>query len=184
MGALTIPSSTLDGILGGAAATPSSGGMTQLATGSLSNANLNLTSISGSYKNLQLNLDVTHGSGNPFQVFLRFNGNSGAVYNAVIPNSTRNSYNAGDGFTDSASFRPHADSFKAGTYGQIIVNIYDYASTTAAKCITTIAGGKDNNNNVGMSSSALGHFNSTTAITSIESITNPLTGTYTLYGVK
>jgi len=76
---LTADSSTATGLKW---ATPSAGGMTSLASGSLaaSTTGVDLTSISSSYQQLILMLNNVSLSGNNNTIYLRFNNDSGSNY--------------------------------------------------------------------------------------------------------
>jgi hypothetical protein len=164
-------------------ATASAGGMTLIASGSLSNATLSLTSISGAYNQLTLYMDVTKTGGGDFQVPMRLNTNSGSVYTAIRPNSIRGSFNAGDGHRTSTSFNIHSDNGETGTNIQMILYLPEYASSSKKIFYGNAVFFDGSSNEIGANSIS-GVFNDTNAITGIESITNNLDGTYRLYGVK
>jgi len=110
-------------------ATSASGGMTSIASGSLSGSSLSLTTISGSYKNLQLVIrDVATATDDNY-VLLRLNGDSGANRHGSVSansgdytvnfNNTQITINGG---IDNAVFD-----------GLTIVDIPDYANTVTQK---------------------------------------------------
>ena len=78
MGAITIPSGTLDGLLGGAAAA-SGGGLTLLSTTTLSSSSTTISSISGSYKNLRVFISGAYNSSSS-NFSMRINGDTGNNY--------------------------------------------------------------------------------------------------------
>lgn len=79
MGSLTIPSSSIDGILGGPP--PSSGGMTTLASGSLGSNGISLTNISDTYQDLRLIVSqVTATTANTTTPRLRWNQQANSYY--------------------------------------------------------------------------------------------------------
>jgi hypothetical protein len=157
--------------------------MTLIASGSLSNALLSLTSISGAYNQLTLYMDVTKNGSGDFQVPMRLNNNSSPVYTAIRPNSLRGSFNAGDGHRTSTSFNIHTDSAETLTNIQMILYLPEYTSSSKKIFYGNAVLFDGSTNEIGANSIS-GVFNDTNAITSIESITTNLDGTYRLYGVK
>jgi hypothetical protein len=162
---------------------PASIGRTILASGTLSTATVNLTSIDQSFSDLYLVVTGAHFNSDS-QVGFRFNSNTGNVYNQIYTfvnsatpvvsgNQTHmTTYNSGDGTGANTS--------------QHILYIYNYSST----CAKIISGAKAMTLDAGAGcGSMIGGFESDTAITSIsiKSINGTSTfsgGTYTLYGVK
>jgi hypothetical protein len=160
------------------------GGMTSLATGTLSGTTVSLTSISGSYIDLYLVID------NPFvntasPLSYRFNGQT-AGYNSVGLNtsSATNLYTSGGAsmFPSVNKNLPTSTNSHSST-----VYIRNYTSTSSRKTIvmTYDAG------TTGESILSVGNLGSAgvSAITSIDIRTELGTptfsgGTYTLYGVK
>ena len=165
--------------------TPASGGgMTSIASGSLSGSSLSLTSISQDYKNLQLILrDFT--------------------FSATITN-LKGTVNSNTAYTNTGNY---SDNSTAGTFAYsgiswmqlsectmaaaqtdsaLIINFYDYTDTTAYKLFDSYSHTiQSNSNNFGTKISGAARTTS-----AISSITVTLvggtfsTGTYTLYGVK
>jgi hypothetical protein len=161
----------------------SSGGMTSIASGTLSGSSVVVTSISGSYKDLKLVvrdlLPATDGQ----DLRLRVNQDS---------NANRHS-NQGYVTGENASFG--ATSWEIGTNQDnatsdslIIVNIYDYANTSTWKMANSL--GMTNNDTTPTNFNWTTYFqayNQTGAITSLElfmSSGNFTSGTYILYGVS
>jgi hypothetical protein len=66
---------------GSAWASVSGGGMTLLSTTTLSGASTTISSISGSYTNLYVVMESVFASVNNWEIFVRFNGDSGSNYN-------------------------------------------------------------------------------------------------------
>ena len=171
--------------------TASSGGMTSLASGSLStgSGSLALTSISGSYKDLQLVVrdwyPSTNGAG------MAFTCNSVTDYDyatifAVTDNGTINS----DTQIANANVGLHYNSVKNVDGNNVFVlNIYDYANTSSAKAFSSIIRYTNQSTSIGQVGISSGAINTASAISSITwGITagggNFAQGTYILYGVN
>lgn len=163
------------------------GGMTAIASGSLSGASVTLSSISGTYKNLQLVLrdfSFSSGSGNNVKVTVNSitsysiqqvaTGSNGAALQTSYDQAVAQIYL----FFNSLVQTPTASSS--------VINIYDYAGTTAYKMIGLQSQGDRGGGLQGvMNYTAV--VNATAAITSITIGTNGANysgGTYTLYGVS
>jgi hypothetical protein len=155
-------------------ATPTSGGMTLLASGSLSGSSVDLTSISGSYINLQLFIDnvVMNTSNESVKVEVNAGGNnyfySTSLNNTTVAASASNS----NMFLTSGNL----------TYAQSAVfNIYDYTSANAKLIYSEGFTVTANNRSI-----QFGSISGTGAITSIKLIPSggTFTGNYKLYGVK
>lgn len=177
---LTADSSTATGLKW---ATPAAGGMTELASGTLSGTAVNLTSISQSYIDLYLvvigaYMNVTT------QLSYRFNSDSGSVYSM--------NFMYVDGTTLATEYGQTAMYVTRNNYGtssnnnSSILYIKNYA-TTSGKDIT---GAFANDHPTGANAFKMfGNYGSTTAISSISMRTLNGTstfsgGTYKLYGVK
>jgi hypothetical protein len=167
-------------------ATPAAGGgMTSLATGSLSGATTTISAISGSYKNLQLILtDFYPSTGTALQ----FTFNSIADYSTVrIANATADggidSYGIKAGSNIGAGLNDVAPSDNNNT---CVMDIFDYANTSNNKAGQMIASYYTNNTFYQTNFNVF-TAKSTGAITSINIKTGAGTwsgGTYTLYGVN
>jgi hypothetical protein len=177
---LTADSSTSTGLKW---ATPASGGMTSLATGSLSGiSTLTLSSISSAYKHLQL---VAHDVAKPASnvVRLRLNNISTTNYTAwrtTAGSSTNNGDD--DNITFDSSFT--STGFADGSYA---INIYNYAQQS--NVIVQAFTASKNSSDVQYAQHTVGSFYDPAAIVSrIDIYTsaggNFSGGTYTLYGVK
>jgi hypothetical protein len=164
-------------------ATPASGSMTQLATGTLSGTRTTISSISQSYKNLYLIVTgayVNIGS----TIAYTLNGNDTSVYyRARIPLDT-GTISATS--SPEANFRPSGVNVPTTTNATTdILTIQNYTTTTPhfmthqeSSLVTGNAG-----------YAAFGNFAVSAAITSIGITTRDLTstfsgGTYTLFGVN
>jgi hypothetical protein len=169
-------------------ATPAGGGgMTSIASGSLSGASVTLSSIAGTYKNLQLvlnNFTFSSGSGNNVKITANAitsysiqqvaTGSNGAALQTSYDQAVAQVYL----FFNSLVQTPTASSS--------IINIYDYADTTAY----TIIGAQSQGDRGGGLQGVANYtavVNSAAAITSLVIGTNGAnfsSGTYTLYGVQ
>jgi len=163
-------------------ATPSSGGMTSIATGSLSGASTSITSIAGTYKNLQLIISAPAATSN-FNLRIQFNTDTGSNYRHCLISNNSASIVSGTG--TSALITPDTLLSTGAVYGFALV-IDDYASSSHWKHF--VCNGNGNTNTpIAFSSISVGGWASTSAITSIQILTSAGTfngGTYTLYGVK
>jgi len=162
-------------------ATPAAGGLTSLASGSLSGTEVSLTSISGSYKSLRLDVFSFQPSSNS-ELYLRVNNNSSAIY--AGKNASGNNYVTGN--TSIIASRPQnstGTSFFASYY------FYNYANTATLKQIYcfNVANSTTTVTNVSFDQE-LAQANTTSAITSIQMrIDGTITftaGSYVLYGVN
>ncbi len=163
-------------------ALPASGGMTSIASGSLSGASVVLSSIAGTYNDLKLIIrDYRPASAQP--LLIRFNNDSGAKYRTFVYSTalTQNYSFVSDSFQTATQNSTTSDSL-------IVIDFHDYANTTTWKMATTFAAC---NNSGTATNFDLTHqttvFNDTAAVTSIgllPSSGNFTSGTYVLYGVK
>ena len=162
--------------------TIAAGGITQLATGSLSGSSVSITSISGSYKNLYLlvtgasastatypRLTLNSDSGMQQNGF-NGQGNATSTYSYILP--------IGSGARTMNAANAHATFW---------VTVYDYTRTGTMRTYTTQAGYKDTD--IGDSATIFGGVwqNTANAVTSIQIEVNAGSwdaGTYTLYGVS
>jgi hypothetical protein len=181
---LTADSSTATGLKWAAAA--SGGGMTSIASGSLSGTSITLSSIPSTYKNLQLVLrDFTFSN---TQNNVKLTANSITNYSlAYLYSNTNNGALQSlyqQGVTEIYTF--YNSVVQTPTASTLVYDIFDYANTSAYKVINMTAQGDR-----GGGAQALGinfaSVNATAAITSLTIGTNGnnfSTGTYTLYGVS
>jgi hypothetical protein len=175
---LTADSTTATGLAWAAAA--SGGGMTLLASGSLSGSAINLTSISGSYVDLVLYVRNFRPANDNVGLCFRFNNDSNARYwmgGAVTGGSFSSSQMEMTSGTDNGA-----------SDGLSIFEIPDYANATTWKIITS----KPATNNASTPTtvnydSRNGVYNQTGAITQVNFFPfsgNFTSGSYALYGVK
>lgn len=164
-------------------ATAASGGMTSIATGSLSGASVVLSSISGSYNSLRLVVRNYKPATDGTFLKLRLNGVSSATYYYSDTNTVTN-----NGFTDTSIGFAAAGADNTTANGLQIIDIDDYANATTWKIVE----GVSITNNATTSANfnyerTIGLHNQTAAITSITLLNNSgnfTSGDYTLYGVK
>ena len=159
-------------------ATPVSGGMTSIASGSLptGSATLSLTSISGAYNDLQLVI-LNAGSNSAGTVYFTVNSDTGSNYGGHYVLGTLTQVTSAANATTGLTMGTANNGFS------IMAEFKNYANTTSRK-IFNIAAFKSSN----ASSKMSGWFgwDSTSAITSIQFVNtgNFTGGTYILYGVK
>lgn len=164
-------------------ATASAGGMTQLATGSLSGATVALTSISGSYKHLQLIVRNFKPANDAEYLAVRINGDSTANRHFSTDGT------GGGGFAFNSTFIYASAGQDNGTSQALSrIDFPDYTNTTTWKMV--YADGINNNETTTTSvqyKRFTGMYNQTSAITSITilaSAGNMTSGDYILYGVS
>jgi hypothetical protein len=180
---LTADSTATNGV---AWATAAAGGMTVIASGSLSGATLDLTSISGSYKSLQLvmrNVSTNADSG----LSIRINNDSTTNYrNQSIFNGTVTNYNTtGEVYiTDLNTFID-----QSSIQGMFVIDFPDYSSVSSHN-LNYSAGYVNSNTGATVANYGFCYYRPTTnAAISRLTIRNASSntfdnGTYTLYGVS
>ena len=176
---LTADSTAATGI---AWATPSSGGMTQITSGTLSGSSVALTSIPSTYKHLQLWIENIKPATDAAQLNMRFNNVSTA--NTYIGDNA--SVNSGSSFNATEmKLGPQIDNTTAN--GLMIIDIPNYAGSTW-KILTSMM--VVNNPTTSTDANFKKDFcfsNITSAISQLNLFPtsgNWTSGTYTLYGVK
>ena len=166
--------------------TISAGGMTTLASGSLTGATLDLTSISGSYKSLQLVMrNVSTNADSALSI--RINNDSTTNYrNQSIFNGTVTNYN-----TTGEIYITDINTFidQSSIQGMFVIDFPDYASVSAHN-LTYSAGYVNSTSGATVSNYGFCYYRPTTnAAISRITIRNASSntfdnGTYTLYGVS
>ena len=163
-------------------ATPASGGMTVLATGTMSGSSVVLSSIPTGYVNLVLQVTGYYGTVDS-KMAIRFNNDATSNYNATTSASATNtnfgsSYFAADDLQDNSSGKSTLE-----------ITIPAYTNTTSWKIANCFA--MTNNGTTPANFNwfkVTGFWGSTSAINRIDMIPesggNYSAGTYTLYGVK
>lgn len=165
--------------------TISAGGLTQLATGTLSGSSVSITSISGTYRNLYL--VITRWKGNDGEwCDLQFNSDTGSKY---LGNASTLSSGTGTAAT-STSFQVSSQGDNGSVDGNIsVTTIYEYASTNVRKMAKSFAFSNNSSTPTNYNwRQSIGFYDSTNAITSIQIIPSGGSsftgGEYVLYGVK
>tara|TARA_R110000868_G_scaffold403106_1_gene679991 strand:+ start:376 stop:1266 length:891 start_codon:yes stop_codon:yes gene_type:complete len=163
-------------------ATPASGSMTSLATGSLTGATPSISSISGSYKHLQLWVTDPYGSGANI-INMRFNSDTGSNYTRQKINGNATPTVASESATSITSGNGILTTSNGNGY--FVIYLPFYSTTASAKHFDwyfTRAGSSDANEYI------YGTYNSTSAISSIQFFLDGgqtfTGGDYTLYGVN
>ena len=167
------------------AAPAGGGGMTSLASGSLSGASLDLQSISGSYKHLQLVLRNSR-TANSTEIKYRFNNLSTNIYQFFRNVNQNGTYlTAANNSVDFGIAVYNAQNASAGA-NALILNIYDYANTSANKQFDSNYTYQNNSSQV-ENTTTIGACRTTDAIDRITVFPdsgNWNAGTYELFGVK
>ena len=179
---LTADSSTTTGLKW---ATPSSGGMTQLATGTLSGTSVTLSNISTDYIDLRLVIRDFYMSVDE-ALFVRTNSNTASNYQNKLLRASSTSieidYNNSVGYIGA----DNVDNTSADNL--LVAHFYDYANTTTFKFWQGFALNKLGSGSYAISTTLTGVSTDTAAITSLQFFasggTPTLNGTYILYGVK
>ena len=163
----------------------SSGGMTSIASGSLSGSSLTLTSISGSYKDLRLILrDYNPSAAGD----LLPRANSVTDYTIIRTYTTDSSGSSTNSATNLAAdyLFVMGDSFTSGDNNNtLMLDVYDYADTTSNKLFRAM--NKFKKPTPVQFVASQGTINTTSAITSLTFTLSSGTfsgGTYILYGVN
>jgi len=180
---LTADSATATGLKWAAA---SAGGMTVLASGSLSGSSVDITSISGSYTDLKI-VVLNCGTGTDgANVLLRFNGDANSNRHAQFGTPSVDMR----GRTFSATFSVIGSSQDNAVFQGIATCVIpNYANTTTWKIgtVSTFQNNSSNSADINSLIFVVG-YNQTVAITSLTILADGggtfTNGTYILYGVK
>ena len=178
---LTADSTTATGLKW---ASPVAGGMTELASGTLSGSSINLTSINQGYRDLRLVISQYQPVTDDVGLNVRFNGTTSMVYANM---------NAWELFN--RDFSSYQDYFyictgqdNAGTSrSSIIFNVYEYANANVWKNCQSMSVTDNATSWEFNMTRTVQIFGNNAAITSILLYPNSgnfSSGTYTLYGVK
>ena len=169
-------------------ATPTSGSMTSIASGSLptGSGTLSLTSISGAYTHLQFHCIAWNGSGNN-TIIARLNGDTGANYGIVNEGFTLGAVRT-QGSVGNTSFNLLAgDSAVSGNNKNItIIDIPFYTNATTGKVMNSMTGFLDSGSARALVNTNGYYYGANAAVTQLDFIygSNWAGGTYVLYGVK
>ena len=168
------------------AAPASGGGMTSIASGSLSGGSLSLTSISGSYNNLQLVLrDYEFTAGTAFQ----YTVNNDTTANIYVQNQNQQKSTTitNAGYTSAPVDISNAYNAVSGSQiNALVIDFFDYANTSCGKLINHYSAFMGSSSQIA-TVKGLTFYQSASAITRIDIIARDTTfsgGTYILYGVK
>jgi hypothetical protein len=163
--------------------TVAAGGMTSLATGTLSGASVTISSISGSYIDLYLVITNRVQATANRAAAIRLNGDSGTNYTTSV--TYGNDSAAGIATPDQTYIRTNGDAQTSGTSFSIeTIKIYNYTNTSIYRICDI------NSYNSATSATirnSIGFYKSATAVTSITILAesgNLTSGNYVLYGVK
>jgi len=179
---LTADSSTATGLKWAAAA--SGGGMTSIASGSLSGSSLSLTSISASYKDLVLVLrDATWTGAGNFQMTL--NNDTTANCYVSLFQMMGSSYATNGVVNNTININENFNPASGAQDNSLYLTLLDYANTTCFKMMTWESQFKVSTYT--LTTSATATYKSTSAINRIDILPTGSTwsaGTYILYGVN
>jgi len=163
-----------------------SGGMTSIASGSLSGSALTLSSIAGTYKNLQLIIRDVLTSADT-SIAIRLNNDTGSNYRNTgtlnIATGGPNVLIGGEGTSWEVS---NTSLDNVDNNNAIQFNLFDYANGTSQKLGSAMTTFTSSGNGKAMTNMALGYY-SVTAVTRIDVFPGSGTfsgGTYVLYGVN
>ena len=166
------------------AAAGAGGSLTELATGTLSGASVNVTGLSGSYKALKIIVINWRPTPDGNNLEVRFNNDANARYKSITPSLG----SAAETFSDTEMFLMGyaADNTVTTNFG--MMDVWNYANTTHWKMAQLYYANADftTNTSVRMGASVAA-YNQTTAITAITFWGDGGTfaaGTYFIYGVN
>ena len=163
--------------------TISSGGMTVIASGSLSGTAVNITSIPNTYKNLQLVIRDFLPTNDNSSLILRVNNDSNTRYE----NTTSNSAPVDNTPFNLTFWRLSPANDNGVANGLCIANIYDYANTTSWKMAQILGISVDRTTTTNFRwLNNLSFYDQTGAINELNIISDGgnMTGSYILYGVS
>ena len=167
-------------------ATPSSGGMTSIASGSLSGSSVVLGSIPATYNSLLLELRDWYNAGNGNSVYVRITGVTTSYFGVNSYNENGSAAVETNG-TDSFTTKTTYASENVDNNHYLVSYFPNYADSASRKlCISNAA--YETNGNVQRVTASTSYHNTATAISSltlsVEGGGNFSGGTYTLWGVK
>jgi hypothetical protein len=174
---LTADSTNANGV---AWATPAGGGsLTLLSTTTCSGTTTSITSINGTYKNLYIEIENMDAASD-FSPNIRLNGSSTLHYYNKSRTTSGTFFN-----TQNSQLNYFDNTFDNATTNFLSLTVFNYASTTTLKTFSYQAGFTDLGPTP-FGSVGGGYFNSSSAITSIDVVSNiSLTaGTIRIYGVN
>jgi len=162
--------------------TLSTGAYTSIASGTLTIAALNITSIPSTYKSLVLELNnITKATA--FDVNLQFNGDTASNYgfvNSRVVNGTSST----TGSSSTTAMVLDGAGYKGLTsYNQIVIRIDGYTNTNTWKICQFYGSGIDSVNSALEVFSGAGSHKSLSAVSSIQT-DSAISASYTLWGLK
>lgn len=182
---LTADSSTATGLKWAAV---SAGGMTQLATGSLSGSSVSLTSISGSYKELWLYVYEVSLAADNYGWGIQYNSITTSTYTLTATRSDSSSVpNDADGTRWDVQTVGVGGMLASSTNNFSIIRLPNYAASTGYKAIQFTSYYQAYSGSTNRVLNGGGYQAGTGAITSLQIVTAGTTfdaGTYILYGVS
>jgi len=163
-------------------ATPAAGGMTVIASGSLSGSETVISSIPGTYNNLRLLIRNPRGATDNKELYIRINGDTGTNYLASL---AREGYNVA---SSNSFIQVGFNMDNTVNNGTLFMDFSDYANTSVWKLAKSFSAFTNATNNSNATyADYISFWKSTSAITSITMYPdagNWAGGTYVLYGVK
>lgn len=185
---LTVDSSTATGLKWAAAA---GGGMTQLATGTLSGTQVNISSISADYRELVLYIDGISTNSNNVVFTLRFNNNTSGYMWVGIQRTNTSTSTFGDDRMSEWNLTGATDTLASSNKQGVVVYVPNYANTVTRKQLWSMYTGDNNVANPFQSIRYMwGHWDGGGITPAVDTINltasgSPFdNGTYYLYGVK
>lgn len=166
-------------------AAPASGGMTSLASGSMSGtAAINLTSISGAYNTLIVFMYGVNTNGNG--QLLRLNADTGSNYQGFLTRFYNNAVNSG-AYSSSYIHCAGDTTPDNDASGIVRIEIPMYAQTSGKKIVNVLSYFVTNGGFKTTANASYAYTGTTAAITQVNLLTgggNWTAGNYVLYGVK
>jgi hypothetical protein len=159
-----------------------SGGMTSLASGSLSSSSLTISSISGDYKDLQLVIRNYKTTTDGATLKLRINGDTNTRYRRFLTYG-----NSGALAFDATDIQFVAGQSNVNSNGLNVMEIPDYANALTWKTCNWVSANDQDSSGGGVQNNiGYGVYNQAAAITSLTLTPSggTMSGTYILYGVK
>jgi hypothetical protein len=161
----------------------SAGSQTSIASGSLTGSSVTISSIAGTYRDLKLVIFNFRPTTSDLKLMMRFNGAS------TNYKSNAGTYSGSVTFADTEMFISTTADGGAASQSLIVVDVPEYANSTAWKIMTyeSLVNNETTNTNGAWERDA-GLYKSTSAISSITLLPQAggtfSSGTYVLYGVQ
>jgi hypothetical protein len=158
------------------------GGYTELASGTLSASALSITSISNGYRDLIL-ICKNFQRSTAFDLIFQVNSDTASNYSWLVTGNPSSVVTTAAN-SNSTAIVANSVNFKLSTDAQCVVQFLNYADTATTKIGQFNSGGFDNAANLKLTNEGSFMYNSTSAISSIQTTQTFVSGTYVLYGVK